>query len=743
MIRKITLIFIFIFLCIFFVGCSGTISFDIDEPNKEDPTPDDPTPTEKVDVSEIKISNLPTSLEVGEDFDLSGASVVVSPNNATNKEYEWSSSDESIIKIANGKLIALRIGTVTIKATALDGSGKFSEAQIEVIDSFVPELNVSNQVITRVGLSQDITITTNMSDEIICIVSDNTIAKIEENVVTGLKEGTCTITVKCGELERKVEVIIMAGVFEITGDSSVVAGNTLQLRAILNGEETVATWTSNESNIATVDSNGLVTAISEGSVIIKATSIYGQESQVTIKVDANTVKPTSITLTSNAPETIYVDTEIKLNYEVAPIGASRDVTWTTSDERTAKVDKNGNVRFYKGGSVVITCTSKLRKGTTTSITLTSLDYVDPMAFFVKYSVGEVANEWLENYAWNLDPNPYTLLRGSISYYWFEEFKLITTKAYDGVYGQASGNYCYGPRTNTWYITVHDSGGNSSGLSLANYAAGSAKSEQKSWHYSVGSDGIYKGLDEDMAGWHAGDGNRPVEWTDTKVEADPFNQHANVTISSDQYWVVNGVKTELKVRPTNYGANGVPTTFSNNDLPMTGINTRIGSNGTYLIGSTWWSSSYKTLSNCGGNANSIGMESEVGEESELEVTWHHIAQLCADIIVRRNLALGLDAILQHNTFSGKNCPQTMREGGRWQYFKKMCEAEYYAKKYLYEFSFELICSSPLIDRNGQVISFPSEATEITYQVRVTSAKYDYDKTTDPIKVIIPAAISKPR
>ena len=712
------------------VGCGE------DKP-KPDPTPDDPTPTEKVEVSEIKISNLPTSLEVGEDFDLSSASVVVSPNNATNKEYEWSSSDESIIKIANGKLIALKTGTVTIKATALDGSGKYSEAQIEVIDSFIPELNVSNQVITRVGLSQDITITTNMSDEIICIVSDNTIAKIEENVVTGLKEGTCTITVKCGELEQEVEVIIMASIFEIQGDSSVIAGNTLQLKAILNGLESTATWTSNEPNIATIDSNGLVTAISEGSVIIKAKSAYGDEVQLTITVEANTVKPTSITLTSNAPDTIYIDTEIKLDYEVLPAGASRDVTWTTSDERTAKVDKNGNVRFYKGGSVVITCTSKLRKGTTTSITLTSLDYVDPMAFFVKYSVGEVAQQWCENACWDRDPYPWTLLRGSISYYWFEDYVVVTSTAYDA----SPGEYSYDKRANTWYITVHDAGGVSTGQSLANYAKGSARNESKSWHYSVGSDGIFKGLDEDYGGWHAGDGNRPVEWTDTKVEADPFNPHATVSISSDQYWIVNGVKTDIKVRPTNAGGSGVPTRFTDSDLPMTGINTRIGSNGTYLISNVWWSSSYRTLSNCGGNMNSIGMESEVGDNAELEVTWHHIAQLCADIIVRRNLALGLDAICQHNTFSGKNCPQTMREAGRWGYFKKMAEAEYYARKYLQDFKFELICSSPLIDSRGQVISFPEVATEVTYQVRVTSATYNYDKTTEPIKVIVPAAIPK--
>ena len=270
---------------------------------------------------------------------------------------------------------------------------------------------------------------------------------------------------------------------------------------------------------------------------------------------------------------------------------------------------------------------------------------------------------------------------------------------------------------------------------------SAKSEQKSWHYSVGSDGIFRGLDEEYGGWHAGCGSREVVWTDTGVEANPFEQHAEVTISDDQFWIVNGVKTTIKVRPTNYGSSGVPTRYTNSDLPMTGINTRIGSNGTYLISDTWWSSSYKTLSNTGGNVNSIGMESEVGDNAELEVTWHHIAQLCADIIVRRNLALGLDAILQHNTFSGKNCPQTMRTAGRWEYFKQMCAAEYYARKYLQDFKFELICSSPLINQYGQVIAFPDVETTVTYQVRVTSSVYNYDKTTETLTVVVPAKISR--
>ena len=728
--KKIIWLVLILIFAFTFVGCGE----NGDTPTP-DPTPVDPTPQEEdKKVETVSITNKVTSLTEGESYELN---VTVAPDDAKDKELVYESSDTNVLEVVDGVIYANNEGSAKVTVKAKSNPNATDSLTINVTKPFVPTLEVPATLELHIGEEKKVEYSSNINEAAKITSKNEEVVKVNDGNIIGVAKGSAKITVTVGSLSKDITVTVLENTFEISGEASAVAGATVQLKALLNGKEVNATWVSNEPNVATVDNTGLVTTITEGSVVIKATSEFNEEAQVTIMVEANVIKPTSITLKSNAPETIYIDTEIKLDAEILPLNANKDIIWTTSDERTAKVDKNGNVRFYKGGSVVITATSKLKKGINASITLTSLDYVDPMEFFVKYNVGEVAQQWCENACWDRDPYPWTLLRGSISYYWFEDYVVVTSTAYDA----SPGEYSFDKRANTWYITVHDAGGVSTGQSLANYAKGSARNEEKSWHYSVGSDGIFKGLDEDYGGWHAGDGSRSVEWTDTKVEADPFNPHATVSISSDQYWIVNGVKTDIKVRPTNAGGSGVPTRFTDSDLPMTGINTRIGSNGTYLISNVWWSSSYRTLSNCGGNMNSIGMESEVGDNAELEVTWHHIAQLCADIIVRRNLALGLDAICQHNTFSGKNCPQTMREAGRWGYFKKMAEAEYYARKYLQDFKFELICSSPLIDSRGQVISFPAEATEITYQVRVTSTAYNYDKTTDPIKVVIPAAIPK--
>ena len=36
-------------------------------------------------------------------------------------------------------------------------------------------------------------------------------------------------------------------------------------------------------------------------------------------------------------------------------------------------------------------------------------------------------------------------------------------------------------------------------------------------------------------------------------------------------------------------------------------------------------------------------------------------------------LKLDDVQQHNYFNGKNCPQTIRESGRWQEFLELAES----------------------------------------------------------------------
>ena len=65
---------------------------------------------------------------------------------------------------------------------------------------------------------------------------------------------------------------IVTGI-DIGGASSVYVGETIKLIAQVNGTNNQkVTWTSEDSNIATVDSNGTVTGVKSGTVNIIATS---------------------------------------------------------------------------------------------------------------------------------------------------------------------------------------------------------------------------------------------------------------------------------------------------------------------------------------------------------------------------------------------------------------------------------------------------------------------------------------
>lgn len=68
---------------------------------------------------------------------------------------------------------------------------------------------------------------------------------------------------------------------------------------------------------------------------------------------------------------------------------------------------------------------------------------------------------------------------------------------------------------------------------------------------------------------------------------------------------------------------------------------------------------------GGNMCGIGIELCVNEDGNFESTFENAARLTARLLQLHQLELS--AVRQHNDFNGKNCPQTIRENGRWQEF----------------------------------------------------------------------------
>ena len=67
----------------------------------------------------------------------------VNPTNATNKNLEWSSSDEAVATVTNGLVKGIAPGKATITATAADGSGVMCQAEVTVTEKIIPPYNVN------------------------------------------------------------------------------------------------------------------------------------------------------------------------------------------------------------------------------------------------------------------------------------------------------------------------------------------------------------------------------------------------------------------------------------------------------------------------------------------------------------------------------------------------------------------------------------------------------------------------
>ena len=280
---------------------------------------------------------------------------------------------------------------------------------------------------------------------------------------------------------------------------------------------------------------------------------------------------------------------------------------------------------------------------------------------------------LENY-WKHELIP------SVSKYLFEDIEMHENIAPEGNPNRP------GDKHEKKYITVHDTGDfsfNAAQWSKAVYDAKIGDSPYTvSFQYVVGNDGYFHNIPDDETAYHAGDGatsSSLFQEFPTDVYGDKSYPHIN--ISTDGYYVIEGKKSKV-LAPTGKDGNILNESYFN-DM---GIYTTI-KDGMYYIGSTWYSETYNKIGNHGGNTNSIGIESCVNRGSDIYLTWQRLAKLVAKLMDDYNF--GIDQIVQHHYFSGKNCPQTMRTEGYWQHFLSLVEVEYQMLQYKkLGFTFEL-------------------------------------------------------
>jgi alpha-tubulin suppressor-like RCC1 family protein len=154
--------------------------------------------------------------------------------------------------------------------------------------------------------------------------------------------------------------------------ASVVVGKTTQLAAtakdavgnVLTGR--ALAWTTSAAGVATVDGNGIVTAVSVGNADITVTS-EGKTAQAAVSVTA--VPVASVTVSPNAPA-IRVAATVAMSATVKDDEGNeltgRAVAWTTSAPAIATIDANtGMVTGVAAGVATLTATSEGKSGSTT------------------------------------------------------------------------------------------------------------------------------------------------------------------------------------------------------------------------------------------------------------------------------------------------------------------------------------------------------------------------------------------
>ncbi len=289
------------------------------------------------------------------------------PADTTNKNVIWSSSDEEIATVENGVVTAVDSGTVTITAKAED-TGVEAECVITV-NKHVSEVNIlSDSLVLEKGTEATLiakVLPEDATDKSLTWESSNTKAvKVENGTVSAVGTGTAVITATStdGGLSDTCEITVIQKPESITiskTELTLVEEETAQLSVSYGPSdvtETETEWSSSDNDVATVDKNGVVTAVSKGTAEIIATSKANPSIKAKCLVTVTrAVKSISMKETSKA---VYVDRGFSLEVIFNPVDATNQkLIWSTSDKTVAQVDDKGNVTPVDTGSVIITAES--------------------------------------------------------------------------------------------------------------------------------------------------------------------------------------------------------------------------------------------------------------------------------------------------------------------------------------------------------------------------------------------------
>lgn len=229
---------------------------------------------------------------------------IINPNNASNKQISWMSSNNNICTVSTqGILISTSIGTCVITATSVDG-GHTAECVVTVTQP-VRDIELSEDVY-ELKIGDKLTLEPTIfpfdanNKGLIWSSSDSSIVCVNENgVIEALKSGEiCLKVTSIDNPNAKDSCVVKAiqPVHSISLDRESYIfnniGETIRLNAIIypdDASDKVVNWTSSDESVCIV-SNGVVVAVGFGAAVVIASSNDGDHiATCTINVVNNTL----------------------------------------------------------------------------------------------------------------------------------------------------------------------------------------------------------------------------------------------------------------------------------------------------------------------------------------------------------------------------------------------------------------------------------------------------------------------
>lgn len=307
-----------------------------------------------------------TTLGIGETTSISAS---VYPSNSVNTSVTWSCSDNSVVSVSNGTITAKGYGTAAITATAFNGvqntiyitvkeitaervtvsglpkSTPFYIGETLTLAAAISPENVdnpsiiwssSNEEIATVSTDGEVTLNAEGAVEILATASNGVVGKVAINVQ-----------------EKYVETV------EIEEDEiELLLGDEYTIAVLVSPDDATypeLTWEIDDSEIASISEDGILTALACGEAIITATSTNNISDTVVVKVDE--IKATSLDI--EAPATIFLGSSASLSPKFSPIDTTdQNITWAVDDTSIANITDEGVVTANAIGTVTITATQK-------------------------------------------------------------------------------------------------------------------------------------------------------------------------------------------------------------------------------------------------------------------------------------------------------------------------------------------------------------------------------------------------